>query len=104
MSRIVCSKSKVLVFLLRCDADVASRRQAPVVGGQLVVPDQLHEPFDVPQGGIREPLLKPVCLLPEVARRLEMLDRVAACFADRLERAARPFRRPSATRDSSLWR
>ena len=61
---------EILVFLLRRDADVASRRQAPTVGGQFVVADQLHQPFDVSQGRVREPRLKPVRLPPEIAAAL----------------------------------
>ena len=45
---------EILVFFLRRDADIASRRQAPTVGGQFVVANQLHhQPFDVSQGRVR---------------------------------------------------
>ena len=77
-------KVEILVFLLGRHADIAARRQAPVVRFDLVSVYELHQAFDIPQFGFGETLLQPVGLPQEIARPLKRLDGSGPCVPQRL--------------------
>ena len=77
---------EILVALLRCDADIATGRQAPIMRLDRGAIGHFHQPLDIAQLGVRKPLLKPVSLPHEVTREPQRLD----CLGTRrLQRLAR---------------
>ena len=76
-------KVEVLVLLFRCHADIAARRQAPVVRLDLGPGDHLHQPLDIPQLSSGKPLLQPVGLADEVAGPAQRCDYCSAIVLER---------------------
>src|SRR5690606_9732297 len=65
---------EVLVLLLRRDAHITARREAPVCILELLPVDELYQSLDVAELTIGEALGEPLGLAPEVAHLAQVLD------------------------------
>jgi len=71
---------EVFVYFFWGDADIPARREAPVIGFDLVPIHQFDQAFNIGELRFREAFSQPIGLSPEVADLLELLDGQLAGF------------------------
>jgi len=63
---------EILVFLLRCDANASAGGEAPIVRLKFLERDELYQPLDITQLGVRESFLKPMGMPREIADQVQL--------------------------------